>query len=94
MTMEQRDHNTAPLGDWKQRVGTHHCDGGVKLSNVHSAGRVLAVEAFIRQTATVIGLHCRLRSVGIQVNEFLTWTDRQGDINRKNHVEAALLRGK
>lgn len=70
--MKQRNHNTAPLGDQKQAAGTHHRNGGVKLSNAHSAGRVLAVEAFIRETAAVTGLHCRLRSVGIQVNEFLT----------------------
>lgn len=72
----------------EQAGGTHHCNGGVELGNAHSAGRVLAVEAFIRKTAAVIGLHCRLRSVGIQVNEFLTWTDRQGDINKKNHARS------
>lgn len=82
--MKQRAHNTAPSGDQQQAAGTHHRNGGVELGNAHSAGRVLAVEAFIGETAAVIGLHCRLRSVGIQVNEFLTWTDRQGDMNRKN----------
>ena len=86
--MKQRDHNTAPSGDWKQEAGTHHRNGGVKVSNAHSAGRVLAVEAFVRETAAVIGLHRRLRSVGIQVNEFLTWTDRQGDMKRKNHARS------
>lgn len=72
----------------KQAAGTHHCDGGVELSDAHSAGRVLAVEAFVRETATVTGLHCRLCSVGIQVNELLTWTDRQRNINRKNHARS------
>lgn len=72
----------------KQAARTHHRNGGVELGNAHSAGRVLAVEAFIRETATVVGLHCRLRSVGIQVNEFLTWTNRQGDMNRKNRARS------
>lgn len=44
------------------------------------------MEAFVRETAAVVGLHCRLCSVGIQVNEFFTWTDRQGDMMRKNHA--------
>jgi len=86
--MEQSVHNTAPSADWNQVAATHHCNGGVKLGDVHSAGRVLAVETFIGETAAVIGLHCRLCSVGIQVNEFLTWTDRQGDIRRKNHARS------
>lgn len=68
----------------KQAGRTHHGNGGVELGNAHSAGRVLAVEAFVRETAAVVGLHCRLRSVGIQVNEFLTWRNRQEDMNKKN----------
>lgn len=47
---------------------THHCDGGVEFSDAHSAGRVLAMEALVRDTATVTGLHSRLGSVGVQIN--------------------------
>lgn len=54
-------------------AGTYHGNGRVELSNAHPAGRVLAVEALIRDKAAVSQLHCRLCSMGVQINEFLSW---------------------
>lgn len=80
--MAQRDPKSACLGDGA--AGTHHRDGGVELGNAHSAGRVLAVEAFVGETSAVVVLHRGLRGVGVQVNELLTCTDGQGDVKRRN----------
>lgn len=54
-------------------VGTYHSNGRVKFSNAHPAGRVLAVEALIRDKAAVSQFHCRLCSMGVQIDELLTW---------------------
>lgn len=54
-------------------VGTYHSNGWVKLSDAHPAGRVLAVEALIRDKAAVSQFHCRLCGMGVQIDELLTW---------------------
>lgn len=51
---------------------THHGNGGVELPNAHSARRVLAVEALVRDGAAVGHFHCWLRRVRVQVDELLT----------------------
>lgn len=53
-------------------VGTYHGNGWVKLPNAHPTGRVLAVEALVGDKAAVCQLHCRLCSMGIQIDELLT----------------------
>lgn len=53
-------------------VRTYHSNGWVKLPDAHPAGRVLAVEALIREEAAVSQLHCWLRCVGVQIDELLT----------------------
>lgn len=52
-------------------VGTYHGNGRVKLSNAHPTGRVLAMEALVRDKAAVSQLHCRLSSMGVQIDELL-----------------------
>ena len=52
---------------------THHGDGRVELRDAHPAGRVLAVEALVRDRAVLSGLQGWLRGVRVQVDEFLTW---------------------
>lgn len=54
-------------------AGTHHGDGRVELRDAHPAGRVLAVEALIRDRAAVRGRDSRLRGVGVQVDELIPW---------------------
>lgn len=53
-------------------AGTYHGNGWVKLSNTHPTGRVLAVEALVGDKAAVSQLHCRLCSMGVQIDELLT----------------------
>lgn len=88
LPVEQGEPSSAPgvMGSSGNR--THHGNGGVELGNAHPARRVLAVEALVGEAAAVTGLHHRLRGVGVQVNELLTWAQRQGHINRESHARS------
>lgn len=88
LPVEQGEPSSAPgvMGSSGNR--THHGNGGVELGNAHPARRVLAVEALVGEAAAVTGLHRWLRGVGVQVNELLTWAQRQGHINRESHARS------
>lgn len=72
MPRDTRAHARA-AGDSGTKRGTHHGDGRVELCDAHPAGRVLAVEALVRDRAVLRGLQGWLRGVRVQVDEFLTW---------------------
>lgn len=73
LPVEQGEPSSAPGVLGSRRNRTHHGNGGVELGDAHPARRVLAVEALVGEAAAVTGLHRRLRGVGVQVNQLLTW---------------------
>lgn len=73
-------------GDSGTKWGTHHGDGRVELCDAHPAGRVLAVEALVRDRAVLSGLQGWLCGVRVQVDEFLTWAGSRQVSGRRTEL--------